>query len=134
MQQKTFILIFFGLVFGFCIVFEMFQSKIRDVKSIVRRAHQMFGKGTMGSLQAMIMAEDTSFKDKLSALWAFGQLVDKRAIPLLTSINVDELKPVFSENEKKYLQYMIKKMLYQINGQSLASQFMFKKLIKEYDV
>jgi hypothetical protein len=78
---KTLILIFFVL-FGFSF-YQIYSS----VKEKCLSATEEYEKGCVGSLIEVIKSDEHSFKEKNGAVWALGQIADKKALPFLKSLS-----------------------------------------------
>ncbi len=128
--MKNKILIFItiiGLTFTFSVVYS-FYTIYQSVSEISAKAKSNFSFDTVESLVALIESDKFSYFDKNRAIWALGQIGDKRALPLLNRLNTDEIqnKPL---NTKNYIvQYTVEKAIKQINGGFIATRWMYKNL------
>jgi len=95
--KKRIFLILAGLmVFAFfaLVAFSFFVIH-KSVRSNCIKAKNEFGGDCIDSLIALVKSEKFKTREKNSAIWALGQLADKRALPLLY-----ELEQSLPEQEK----------------------------------
>jgi len=81
-----------------------------EVKSQCREAKREYGKDCVMSLTELLRDKNRSFRSRNSAIWALGQLGDKRVLPVLKSFytgNVPSREPL----NKKISQYELKKAI-----------------------
>ncbi len=60
-----------------------FHAIYTGVKNICVQAKQEYAKDCVNSLVQFITSDEHSIKEKTHAVWALGQIADKRAIPYL---------------------------------------------------
>ena len=60
------------------------------VKSICEIASNKFESDNIEALISLIQSDEFSFKQKNKAIWALGQIGDRRALPLLRKLDTDE--------------------------------------------
>ena len=73
-------IVFFFIILSFVFSFHAIYT---GVKNVCVEAKQEFGKDCVQSLILYIRSADHTQKDKIHAVWALGQIADKRAIPFL---------------------------------------------------
>lgn len=107
---------FFAYVFIFSIIFFVFAitfslSKIYgDVKSICKEAKKEFQTDCVSSLIAYSRSGNHSDKEKAKAIWALGQIADRKAIPYLENL-ITQYECSFSEEYESYICYEVKKAI-----------------------
>ena len=87
-RLKKFITYFLIIIIFFVIlsVIFSFHAIYTGVKNISVEAKQEFGQDCVQSLILYIRSENHTQKEKIHAVWALGQLTDKRAIPFLEEL------------------------------------------------
>lgn len=82
---KKLILVFLALLLIFFLagVFLSFRTIYRGVKTNCQKARNEYGGDCVSSLLKSVQSEDKTIREKNSAVWALGQLADKRALPFL---------------------------------------------------
>jgi len=92
------------------------------------KAKGNFAFDTVESLIELIKSEKYTYSEKNKAIWALGQIGDKRALPILKQLDTDEIqnKPL---NSKQYIvQYSVEKAIKQINSSFIATRWMYKNI------
>ena len=83
-----------------------------SVKKECQKAQQEYSGDCVQALSAFIENEKHSFKERNSAVWALGQLGDKRALPVLKKYYTGEN----CQHDKFLCQYELKKAIKLIEG------------------
>jgi hypothetical protein len=78
-----FILFFSSVAFFSLTLFSIYGG----VKEACVQAKQKFKEDCVNSLISFAKSEKYSLRERNSAIWALGQLADKRALPLLYELN-----------------------------------------------
>ena len=63
----------------------------KDVKSTCREAQREYQQDCVNSLIKLVKSDDKTYRQKNRAIWALGQLSDKRALPLLQDLYIGEV-------------------------------------------
>ena len=71
------------LVGGLILFFYSFLVIYSGVKINCLKAQNEYKDDCVDSLMRLVKAENKTFREKNSAVWALGQLADKKALPLL---------------------------------------------------
>lgn len=86
-----------------------------DVKSQCLDAKREYGKDCVMSLIALLDDEQKGFRARNSAIWALGQLGDKRALPVLQKYYTGDI-PEREPLDKTISQYELKKAVNLASG------------------
>lgn len=78
-----FTLLIAAFVFGLLIFFYSFYVIYKGVKVACVKAKTEYQEECVDSLIKVVKAGDKTFRDKNHAVWALGQLADKKALPFL---------------------------------------------------
>ena len=85
----------------------------REVNRTCFRATSQYQEDCVDSLVLVLESEDVSIKQKNDAVWALGQIADKRSLPILKKLytgNIPEREPL----DKVISQYELKKSIHWI--------------------
>ena len=105
-----------------------FNSIYQGVREIAETARQEYKGDTVESLMALLRSESHSFKDKNRAIWALGQIGDKRALPELKRLDTDEIQPKPWDPNRIIVQYSVEKAIRQIKDGFIATRWMYRDL------
>lgn len=86
------------------------------VQKITREAQANYAGDPVISLVALVEDEQALFENRNSAIWALGQIGDKRALPVLEKLDTDEEQHPPYDSTSYIVQYSVEKALKQING------------------
>lgn len=86
-----------------------------DVKSHCQEAKKEYGNDCVKALIMLLDDENNSFRSRNSAIWALGQLGDKRALPVLQKYYTGNILPRESYS-KGISQYELKKAIKLASG------------------
>jgi hypothetical protein len=103
---------------------EIFSS----VQDISKAAKQRYDGDTVEALMALIESRDASFREKNGAIWALGQIGDKRALPLLERLDTDDLQPRPYDPDQYIVQYSVEKAIRQIQSRASLTRWMYSWL------
>lgn len=98
-----------------------------EVKEQCQRASRQYDGDCTSSLIALLQDEKQSYRSKNSAIWALGQLGDKRALPILEELytgNIPDREPL----DKTISQYELKKAVNLARGGFNATAFFWRYL------
>jgi len=108
------------------LVFVTSLRQIRkEVGRICRLARQDFPGDDVEALIALMESNETSFRDKNRAIWALGQLGDKRALPVLNKLDTDEIQEPPYDANSYIVQYTVEKAIKQINSEFILTRWMY---------
>ncbi len=110
------------LGFSFYLIFD-------GVRGISEKAKAEFGSDHTVALILLMESERHSFKERNRAVWALGQIGDKRALPNLLKLNnkvPSQTKPW--DSSKYYVKYSIEKAIHQINSKFIVTRWMYSFL------
>jgi HEAT repeat protein len=79
-------------------------------------------------LIALIESENASYREKNRAIWALGQIGDRRALPLLQRLDTDEIQEKPYNPDQYIVQYSVEKAIRQINGSFSLTRWMYRWL------
>lgn len=86
--MRRLLVIFLILVFGALVFFGFSLFTIYSgVKTACLKAKEEYRLDCVDSLIAYVNSEKASFREKNSAIWALGQIADKKALPFLEELN-----------------------------------------------
>lgn len=86
------------------------------VQKIAREAQAAYSGEPVVALIARVEDDQASFEQRNSAIWALGQIGDKRALPVLEGLDTDEVQHPPYDSTSYIVQYSVEKALKQING------------------
>ena len=99
----------------------------RGVRHAVRSAQFTYGGDPVSALIAQLEDETASYEDRNNAIWALGQIGDKRALPVLYRLRTGEKQKITYDSTAYIVQYSVKKAIKQINGFTLT-KWMYRRL------
>lgn len=115
--------LFTALFFG-CTMFVIYK----EVKEICHEARSEYRLDCVDSLTLLILSEDKSYRQKNSAVWALGQLADRKALPFLQELYTGSI-PNKESLDKSISQYeLFKAIKWCQNGN--ATSWMYKNIDK----
>ena len=103
-------------------------SIFSGVKSICFEAKKEFKGDSVEALMALIESDKFGFQEKNKAIWALGQIGDKRAMPLLEKLNTGEVQKAPYNTDKYIVQYSVKKAIKQCKGEFSLTRWMYRWL------
>jgi hypothetical protein len=114
------IILLFAISIGYS-----FHSIFRGVKDITYQAKSKFGNDNVQALISLANSNEFSFKLRNRAIWALGQIGDKRALPTLNRLNskIPQTKQQNPNNE--LVRYTIEKSINQINCNLIVTRWMY---------
>lgn len=115
----------FVLFVGFTVF--TFSKIYRSVYKITTIAKNEFKEDAVISLINLIESDNYDFIDKNSAIWALGQLADKRALPFLEEINSEAYENTPCNRKKGICKREIEKAIQWCSKGNLTS-WMYRKL------
>lgn len=86
------------------------------VQKIAREAQAAYSGDPVAALIALVEDEQASFEQRNTAIWALGQIGDRRALPILKKLDSDEVQHPPYDSTAYIVQYSVEKALKQING------------------
>lgn len=90
------------------------------VKKVAREAQANYTGELVPALIALAEDEEASFEKRNSAIWALGQIGDKRALPVLQKLDTAEIQHPPFDSTAYIVQYSVEKAIKQINGFTLT--------------
>lgn len=120
-----------GMLIALATVLVLYGTGSRMVfKGVQKYAHEAqatYGGTPVRALIAQVEDEGASFDARNSAVWALGQLGDKRALPALYKLDTAEVQHPPYDSTKYIVQYSVEKAIKQIKGFS-AVRWMYRWL------
>ena len=114
---------------AFCILCAISLSMIYSgVESICEIASNKFESDNVEALISLIKSDEFSFKQKNKAIWALGQIGDRRALPLLQKLDTDEIQKKPIHSDKYIVQYSVEKAIRQIKSDFIVTRWMYRWL------
>ncbi len=113
------------LIILFAISLRMIYT---GVKSICEIASEKFETDNVEALISLIESDAFSFKQKNRAIWALGQIGDRRALHLLRKLDTDEIQEKPLDSDKYIVQYSVEKAIRQINSNFIITRWMYRWL------
>ncbi|VGO16072.1 hypothetical protein PDESU_04662 [Pontiella desulfatans] len=90
------------------------------VETYTRDAQATYGGEPAMALIALVEDESASFEKRNSAIWALGQLGDKRALLALHKLDTGEIQNPPYDSTAYIVQYSVEKAISQINRFSIV--------------
>lgn len=113
-------IIFIVVAAGAMLALVLFGLSLVEIYSGVKErcdnARYEFGGDSVEALMSLIESDKHSFKERNDAIWALGQLGDRRAVPFLQKMITDEDQPPPYDSSKYIVQYSVKKALKSCSG------------------
>lgn len=112
-KRKKLIKILIIALFFICVFVTVltFYTIHKGVKEITVIAKNRYNEDSVNSLVEFIRSEENYYKDRNKAIWALGQLADKKAILFLESIRNESDEKERGDLSKELSQYEINKAL-----------------------
>jgi len=82
----------------------------QDVKATCLKAQREYEEDCVNSLIKLVQSDKKTFRERNTAIWALGQLADKRALPALKSLYTGKIPPKESFSQT-LSQYELKKAI-----------------------
>lgn len=117
------IAVVFAILFGLSLR-QIFVS----VKGMCNTATQQFPGDNVEALIALVESDSVPFREKNRAIWALGQIGDKRALPLLRSLKTGQIQPKPYDSSRYIVQYSVDKAIKQIEGKLSLTRWMYRWL------
>ena len=86
------------------------------VQKITRETQANYEGEPVIALIALVEDEQATFEKRNSAIWALGQVGDKRALPVLEKLDTAEIQHPPYDSTAYIVQYSVEKALKQIHG------------------
>ena len=124
--------ILYVILIGLAAFIILFAISLRmiysGVESICEIASNKFETDNVESLILLIESDEFSFKQKNKAIWALGQIGDRRALPLLQKLDTDEIQKKPLDSDKYLVQYSVEKAIRQIKSDFIVTRWMYRWL------
>ena len=128
LQKIIFSVFLIGLA-AFIILFAIALRMIYSgVESICEISSNKFESDNVEALISLIESDEFSFKQKNKAIWALGQIGDRRALPLLRKLDTDEIQKKPHDSDKYIVQYSVEKAIKQINSNFIVTRWIYRRL------
>ncbi len=115
-------------VLGTCLFGYSLRQIFVDVDEACTGAKQRYPGDHVEALIALIEADDVPFKEKNRAIWALGQIGDRRALPLLRKLDTDEVQKKPYDPGRYICQYSVDKAIRHIEGDISLTRWMYRFL------
>lgn len=115
-------------VFLLIVFIASFISIYNGVKNNCLKAKKSYNQDCINSLVKTIQSDKVSFREKNSAVWALGQLADKKALPFLYELDKTTSEQDRCSHDKYLCKYEIKKAIKWCEKGNVTS-WMYKKLL-----
>ncbi|HLD11298.1 MAG TPA: HEAT repeat domain-containing protein [Patescibacteria group bacterium] len=86
MKKRLLLLLTFTCLLVISGIFYSLFIIQKDVKAACLKAKTFYQKGCVESLIQAVQSDDYSYREKNTAVWALGQIADKKALPFLTEL------------------------------------------------
>ena len=124
--------ILYVILIGLAAFIILFAISLRmiysGVESICEIASNKFETDNVESLISLIESDEFSFKQKNKAIWALGQIGDRRALPLLQKLDTDEIQEKPLDSDLYLVQYSVEKAIRQIDSDFIITRWMYRWL------
>ncbi|WP_022669076.1 HEAT repeat domain-containing protein [Desulfospira joergensenii] len=114
--KSRFIFILAAGLFFFISTGISFYSIYKEVRSITLTAKSEFGPDPVIALLSLVQSENFSFRDRNRAVWALGQIGDKRALPVLMGLDIQTATRDGLDPDQHIVKYTVEKAIDQIEG------------------
>lgn len=113
-----------------CLVFYGFVcwNIFADVREITHKGQQKFAGDSVAATIAMLESNATSFAEKNQAVYALGQIGDKRALPALQSKITSIPCPDPCTKDNYVCQYELEKAIKTCRGSFTVTRWMYRFL------
>jgi hypothetical protein len=91
-----------------------------SVAAFTQEAQEVYGGEPVPALIALLEDENASYENKNNAVWALGQIGDKRALPVLNELFTGEVQERPYDATAYIIQHTVRKAVRQINGFTLT--------------
>lgn len=98
----------------------------RGVKTTCEAAQGRYPGDHVEALMSLAGSEQATFIERNRAVWALGQIGDRRALPLLRQLDTDEVQPKPLDASKYIVQYSVEKAIRQIEGGFSLTRWMYR--------
>jgi hypothetical protein len=98
------------------------------VNDMCEAATSRYGGDNVEALMALIESKNASLREKNRAIWALGQIGDKRALPLLRRLDTDEIQAKPYNPDHYIVQYRVEKAIRQIQSRFTLTRWMYRWL------
>lgn len=99
-----------------------------DVKEVCSEAKSRHPGDRVEALITLIESDDASFREKNRAIWALGQLGDRRALPLLRNLDTGEIQEKPYDPNLSIVQYSVEKAIRLIEDDFSLTRWMYRFL------
>jgi hypothetical protein len=113
----------FALLFAFSL-----RQIFLGVRDICNTATRQFPGDNVEALMALVESDMASFRDKNSAIWALGQIGDKRALPLLQKLRTGKIQQKPYDSSKYIVQYTVEKAIRHCESTFIVTRWMYRWL------
>lgn len=110
MKNKLFYLAAIGISIFFLFFFITCSWIGYEVKDQCQSAQRQYHQDCVDSLISLLQDEDQPFRNRNDAIWALGQLGDRRALPILQSFYTGQI-PAREPLNQTISQYELKKAI-----------------------
>lgn len=126
-KRKLLIVLITLLIVGLTFISYTFFVIYQGVKSNCLEAKSEFKKDCVDSLIEVVKSEDRPFRERNSAVWALGQIADKKALPFLNELNNSVSKQERCQLDQSLCQHEIQKAIKWCNEGNLTN-WMYQNL------
>ena len=127
-------LVWIVLVAAF-VAFAVFGLSLRSIHSSVETtvgdAQSRYGGDAVAALMSLVTSEKATFQEKNRAIWALGQIGDRRALPLLQRLMTGEVQERPYHPDRYIVQYSVEKAINQIECKFSLTRWMYADLRTE---
>ncbi len=106
MRKLIIICVLSALILGMAGMLQIYGG----VKDSCLKAQDKYHENCTDSLMLFVQSEEESFTDRNTAIWALGQLADRKALPVLKSMYTGNI-PNKEPYDKGISQYELKKAI-----------------------
>ncbi len=96
-----------------------------DVQNACAAAEERFPGDHVDALIACALCDDIPFKERNRAIWALGQIGDKRALAALRGLKTSEVQKKPYDSSRYIVQYTVDKAIEQCEGTISLTRWMY---------
>lgn len=102
-----------------------------SVETTVRSAQSRHAGDAVEALISLIESDSATFREKNRAIWALGQIGDKRALPVLEQLDTGEVQVKPYDPDRYIVLYSVRKAIKQIRGDLSLTRWIYSDLRQE---
>jgi hypothetical protein len=98
------------------------------VEITVRSAQSRYSGDAAEALMSLLESDSATYREKNRAIWALGQIGDKRALPVLQRLDTGEVQKTPYDPSQYIVLYSVRKAIKQIQSDFSMTRWMYTGL------